>query len=71
MLISTQVMPVDLYDPAGLWGDMSAEKSKRGLAVEINNGRAAMLGIFGNMVAEAQTGQTLGEQMGAGNMISF
>ena len=58
-------MPVDLYDPAGLWGDMSAEKSKRGLAVEINNGRAAMLGIFGNMVAEAQTGQTLGEQMGA------
>jgi hypothetical protein len=27
-----------------------------------------MLGIFGNMVAEAQTGQTLGEQMGAGNM---
>ena len=51
MLISTQVMPVDLYDPAGLWGDMSAEKSKRGLAVEINNGRAAMLGIFGFMAA--------------------
>jgi hypothetical protein len=45
------VMPVDLYDPAGLWGDMSAEKSKRGLAVEINNGRAAMLGIFGFMAA--------------------
>ena len=44
-------MPVDLYDPAGLWGDMSAEKSKRGLAVEINNGRAAMLGIFGFMAA--------------------
>ena len=33
MLISTQVMPVDLYDPAGLWGDMSAEEVERGLAV--------------------------------------
>ena len=49
-------MPVDLYDPAGLWGDMSAEKSKRGLAVEINNGRAAMLGIFGFMSASKVPG---------------
>ena len=56
ILISTQVMPVDLYDPAGLWGDMSAEKSKRGLAVEINNGRAAMLGIFGFMAASKVDG---------------
>merc|ERR1712149_117376 len=38
---------------------------------DIPNGRLAMLGIFGNMVAEAQTGQTLGEQMGAGNMSLF
>merc|ERR1712167_394599 len=37
--------------PRRPWGDMSAEKSKRGLAVEINNGRAAMLGIFGFMAA--------------------
>merc|ERR1719390_75508 len=50
------VMPVDLYDPAGLWGDMSAEKSKRGLAGEIDNGRAAMLGIFGFMVASKVDG---------------
>merc|ERR1712164_88278 len=50
------VMPVYLYDPAGLWGDMSAEKSKRGLAVEINNGRAAMLGIFGFMAASKVDG---------------
>jgi hypothetical protein len=50
------VLPVDLYDPAGLWGDMSAEKSKRGLAVEINNGRAAMLGIFGFMSASKVAG---------------
>ena len=50
------VLPVDLYDPAGLWGDMSAGKSKRGLAVEINNGRAAMLGIFGFMSASKVAG---------------
>merc|ERR1712138_166859 len=56
ILISTQGMPVDLYDPAGLWGDMAAEKSKRGLAVEINNGRAAMLGIFGFMAASKVDG---------------
>jgi len=43
-------LPVDLYDPAGLFGGMSPEKSKRGLQVEINNGRAAMLGIFGFLV---------------------
>ena len=49
-------MPVALYAPAGLWGDMSAEKSKRGLAVEINNGRAAMLGIFGFMAASKVDG---------------
>merc|ERR1712060_964155 len=40
-------LPVDLYDPAGLFGGMSAEKSKRGLQAEINNGRLAMLAIFG------------------------
>jgi hypothetical protein len=39
-------LPVDLYDPAGFNGSMSKEKSTRLLKVEINNGRAAMLGIF-------------------------
>ena len=56
-------MPVDLYDPAGLWGDMSAEKSKRGLAVEINNGRAAMLGIFGFMAAWSPSRNALSREL--------
>merc|ERR1712008_370311 len=37
--------------------------------VELNNGRAAMLGIIGNMVGECITGQTMYEQY-AGNHIS-
>jgi len=49
-------LPVDLYDPAKLWGEMSAEKSKRGLQAEINNGRAAMLGVFGFYSAAAIPG---------------
>jgi hypothetical protein len=40
-------VPLDLYDPFGFFANDSAEKKARGLNVEINNGRAAMLGIFG------------------------
>ena len=40
-------VPFDLYDPFGLFANDSEEKKARGLNVEINNGRAAMLGIFG------------------------
>jgi len=40
-------VPFDLYDPFGFFANDSAEKKARGLNVEINNGRAAMLGIFG------------------------
>ena len=43
----SQILPVDLYDPMGMSSSMSAEKSKKGLQAEINNGRLAMLGIFG------------------------
>jgi len=39
--------------------------------MEINQGRAAMLGIFGAMVGEAVTGQTLAEQVAAKNMGIF
>ena len=40
-------IPLDLYDPFGLFANDSEEKKARGRNVEINNGRAAMLGIFG------------------------
>merc|ERR1719359_835107 len=42
-------VPLNLYDPLGFNKKKSAEKLARGLNVEINNGRAAMLGIFGFM----------------------
>jgi hypothetical protein len=40
-------VPFNLYDPFGLSKKMSPEKSAKGLKAEINNGRLAMLGIFG------------------------
>ena len=39
--------------------------------VELNNGRAAMMGIIGNMVAEELTGQTMYEQYAAGHISPF
>ena len=44
----------DIFDP---------EEKARKLNAEINNGRLAMLGIIGNMVAEKVTGQTMYEQV--------
>jgi len=44
-------IPFDLYDPFGLFGKMSDEQKERRLLMEINNGRAAMLGIFGFLSA--------------------
>jgi len=42
-------VPFDLFNPFGLlpFDKMSEEQKARGRNVEINNGRAAMLGIFG------------------------
>jgi hypothetical protein len=42
-------VPFDLFNPLGLlpFDKMSEEQKARGRNVEINNGRAAMLGIFG------------------------
>lgn len=42
----------DLYDPARLNRKMSEEKRQRRLLAEINNGRLAMLGLFGFLVAD-------------------
>jgi len=50
---------------------LEGEELKYKLDVEINQGRAAMLGIFGAMVGEAVTGQTLAEQVAAKNMGIF
>mmetsp|Transcript_34173 Transcript_34173/g.38896 ORF Transcript_34173/g.38896 Transcript_34173/m.38896 type:complete len:227 (+) Transcript_34173:168-848(+) len=50
---------------------LDGDELKRKLDIEINQGRAAMLGIFGAMVGEAVTGQTLAEQVASGNMIGY
>jgi len=43
---------LDLYDPFGFNKKMSQETKDRRLTAEINNGRLAMLGIFGFMSAD-------------------
>ena len=44
--------PLDLYDPFGTFANRSPEDKERGLRVEVNNGRLAMLGIF-SIISEA------------------
>jgi len=47
---------LDLYDPFGFSKNMSQEKKDKRLAMEINNGRLAMLGIFGFLSADTVEG---------------
>ena len=49
-------MPFDLYDPFGFSKNRSEEEKARGLVVEINNGRLAMLGIFGFLLEQTIPG---------------
>jgi len=50
---------------------LEGEELKYKLDMEINQGRAAMMGIMGAMVGEAVTGQTLAEQYASGNLIGY
>ena len=60
-LVEMAWWPASKYDGdynVGFFGEkLSPEKKTQKLNAEMANGRLAMLGIFGNMVAEAQTGR--------------
>lgn len=47
---------LDLYDPFGFHKNKSEESKQKGLKAEINNGRLAMLGIFGFLTANQVPG---------------
>jgi hypothetical protein len=51
---------LDLYDPSGLGKNKSEEAKTRGRIAEINNGRLAMIGIFGFLAADSVQGSVPG-----------
>jgi len=49
-------VPFNLYDPFGFHKNLSREAKEKKLVAEINNGRLAMLGIFGFLCAQTIPG---------------
>jgi len=49
-------VPFNFYDPFKTAKNMSEEKKKRRLVIEINNGRLAMLGIMGFLAEQVTPG---------------
>jgi light-harvesting complex I chlorophyll a/b binding protein 1 len=69
-------LPASQYDGDygfGWFGNkiLDPVERERKLNVELNNGRAAMMGIIGNMVGEVVTGQTMYEQYMSGHFSPF
>jgi len=67
---------LDLYDPFGFSKKMSEEKKEKRLVMEINNGRLAMIGIFGFLAADAVPGSvpalsTIAQQYDGDIMVPF
>ena len=51
---------LNLYDPFGFHKNRTEEQKAAGLVKEINNGRAAMIGIFGFLCAQTIPGSVPG-----------